>query len=130
MRTVYALQSGGYDDYTIVVFEREHDAKAAVDMGSGDHYQPMVLMEAGELPYRTTVHRAKASISLAPNTGSAEPHITASEQWVQGDVPPACSDVDEYRAATHINVTADGTDPDAVLKAVAERYAQLRNQPT
>lgn len=128
MRTVYALQSGGYDDYTIVVFEREEDAQAAVAMGAGDHYQPMVLMGAGELPYRTTVHRASASIGLAPNTGSAEPHITAGERWVHGEAPPACSEVHEYRARTHVNLSADGTDADAVLRVVADRYAQLRNQ--
>ncbi len=128
MRTVYALQSGGYDDYTMVVFEREEDARAAVAMGAGAHYDAMVLMEAGELPYRTTVHTARASIDLAPNVGSAAPDVAASERWVIGDPPPACSDIHEYRAPTHINLSAEGTDVDAVLKAVTDRYRELRAQ--
>lgn len=117
-RTVYAVTSGCYSDYTVVgIFDREQDAHEFVAAGMAEEVEEMTLYSA--MPTIYTAYTATimkrggswgqaGSLRVTDHRSTEEPkHTPADSDW---------------------SVTASGPDRERVVKSVTDRYAAWKAQ--
>ena len=126
-RVMHALTSGEYSDFGVcALFERREDAEAAMHAGAGDSVAEYPLYGPEELPKQVTVHYGNAVLGRA---GMA--HLD-QEPWFHSRVVwDFATPVEPLFNATSVTdkngfgrFHAEGTDSEAVIKSVSDRYAK------
>lgn len=112
-RTVYAVSSGSYSDYTVdCVFERREDAERYVELKMGERVEEMTYF--AEFP---AVHRKYSATVYKQGGMWGQAGAMRLEDWMTTDEP-------EHRYAdSNFAVTAEGPDKERVIKSVRDRYA-------
>lgn len=129
-RRVWVVSDAGSDDCSALnVFEREADAREAVDAGYGADVQGRVLHGPGDVPARRV--RWSGSSSIGPD-GSvpATPSVFPTNVWDEGMVSrrtrPSVIVTDDAAGVGWTVVQVSGWGEAAALKALTGRVAKIR----
>ncbi|MER7167007.1 hypothetical protein ABT336_13195 [Micromonospora sp. NPDC000207] len=115
-RTIYIVTDGAYSSYRVLIaYDREEDAKAAVEAGVGDDYTELPVLSPGELPKRVAVHHVDI------NTRTGEPYHYTRDGWDFERHP----DFEDWSWRPGYPAFR-GVDKDRVLKAAQDHAARLR----
>lgn len=138
MRTIYAVTEGEYSSYSVLcTFDAEDDARAAVEAGIGDDYTTLTLYSEGERPakvitwsanamlFRDHVTRARFDEEYRRLSDQWRPNVWSSENWDAYGTPPRRPRLEERDDGIKVVLHAQGSDREATLKVVADRYAAL-----
>jgi hypothetical protein len=133
IQTLWAVTSGEYSDYRVIaMFEREEDARAALEAGLAGDYCPDVTQlpyfPAGVKPRRVTVHRAAATAYRKGKLADVAVRTYSEVEWVFGQNPaPQRPRVRESRWAngSAIGVVVECANAELAEKALRDRLARL-----
>ena len=136
LRTVYAVRAGEYDNHApLALFEREDDAKAALEAGLGVDVAGCVdsftLYPAGLLPQRYDRWLAVWTASPSGETYGEAPHVRAAHIFpdidggnVSGPIPTVDVHGDDWSSTRTVRVTASAEDE--ARDVCAAKMAELR----
>lgn len=127
-RVTHVLADGEYSDFRVhAAFVRAEDAETACQNGAGGEVLELPLYGPGEQPHRIVIYSAAAQVDLKNPEWDRDLWITETASWSYDPENKALAYVtDNTDPVGRRWLHALGTDREAVVKSVSDRYAKAR----